>query len=59
MGVCVAKEKDEKPIRFGQDRVISCTIDTGKEKFKQTCNSKNTVKDLIHSVKKIISKILN
>ncbi len=52
MGVCVAKEKDEKPIRFGQDRVISCTIDTGKEKFKQTCNSKNTVKDLIHSVKK-------
>ena len=52
MGICVAKEKDEKPLRFSQDRIISCTIDTGQEKFKQMCNSKNSIKDLIHSVKK-------
>ncbi len=52
MGICVAKEKDEKPLRFSQDRIISCTIDTGQEKFKQMCNSKSSVKDLIHSIKK-------
>ena len=52
MGISVTKEKDEKPLRFSQDRIISCTIDTNQEKFKQMFNSKNSVKDLIHSIKK-------
>ena len=32
--------------------MITCTIDNGKEKYKQTISSKNTVKELIHSIKK-------
>ena len=56
MGVCVAKEKESKPMRFGHDRIITCTIDTGKEKIKQTYNSKYTIKELMNSLKKNHSK---
>ena len=57
MGVCVAKEKESKPMRFGHDRIISCTIDTGKETIKQTYNSKYSIKELMNSLKKSIPKM--
>ena len=57
MAVCVAKEKESKSMRFDDDRIITCTIDTWKEKIKQTYNSKYTVKELMNSLKKNIPKM--
>lgn len=34
------------------DRVIACTIENGQEKYRQNFNSKNTIKEIKHSIKK-------
>ena len=44
-----------KSIRANHDRVITCTIENGNEKIKQNFNSKSTVKEIKHQLKKNIS----
>lgn len=34
------------------DRVIACTIENGKDKYRHNFNSKNTIREIKHSIKK-------